>query len=287
MRTTIMQLKRMKERGERIAVVTAYDYPTARFVDEAGVHMILVGDSLGMVVLGYDSTLPVTLEVMLHHTRAVVRGSSRALVVADMPFMTYQADPADALRNAGRLLQEGGAQAVKLEGGEHMAATVHRLVEAGIPVQGHIGLTPQSINQLSGWRVQGRSAASAAKLLRDAQALEEAGAFSIVLETVPADLARIISERVSIPTIGIGAGAACDGQVQVLHDLLGLYPDFVPGHAKQYARVGDTIREAVRSYIAEVQQGAFPTQKESHAMDPAILSELGVLAGNAGGEQRR
>src|ERR1051325_1315169 len=213
-------------------MVSAYDYPTARNLDDAGVPVILVGDSLGMVVLGYDSTLPVTMDIMVHHVRAVVRGSQKAMVIADMPFMTYQTLPSDAMRNAGRLLQEGGAQAVKLEGGMSMAPTVRRLVEVGIPVQGHIGLTPQSIHQLGGYKVQGKDREAAAKLLKDAEALDEAGVFSIVLEGVPTQLAKLITERVSIPTIGIGAGPNCDGQVQVFHDMLGFYPDFTPKHAK-------------------------------------------------------
>jgi len=274
MGVTITQLKEMKQKGERIPMLTAYDYSTAKFLDEVGIPLILVGDSLGMVVLGYDSTLPVTMDVMIHHTKAVVRGVQRALVVGDMPFMSYQTSAEDALRNAARFLQEAGAHAVKLEGGEHMASTVHRLVENGIPVQGHIGLTPQSIHQLGGYRVQGRDAETAAKLLRDAQALEQAGVFSIVLEGVPSALAKLITQRASVPTIGIGAGPFCDGQVQVIHDILGLYPDFVPKHAKQYARIGDTIREAVGTYMREVQGGCFPTARESSNMDDSIIEAL-------------
>lgn len=286
MRVTIAQLKEMKQKGERIAMLTAYDYSTARFLDEVGVPLILVGDSLGMVMLGYDSTLPVTMDVMVHHTKAVVRGTQQALVVADMPFMSYQTSPEDALRNAARFLQEAGAQAVKLEGGEHMAATVRRLTENGIPVQGHLGLTPQSINQLSGYKVQGRDVATATKMLRDAQALEEAGAFSIVLEGVPTPLAKAVTQCVSVPTIGIGAGQFCDGQVQVIHDILGLYPDFVPKHAKQYARIGETIREAVKSYVQEVREGAFPTTKESYVMDEKVLQEALALAEQGRGLRR-
>lgn len=274
MRTTITQLKQMKAKGERIAMITAYDYPTARYLDDAGIPLILVGDSLGMVVLGYDSTLPVTMEIMLHHVGAVVRGAKNAMVVADMPFMTYQTDPTDALRNAARFLQEAGAQAVKMEGGVSMAPTVRRVVDAGIPVMGHIGLTPQSIHQLGGYRMQGRDADQAAKLLDGAQALEAAGAFSIVLEGVPSELSKLISERLTIPTIGIWAGPHCDGQVQVFHDMMGVYPDFVPKHAKQYARIGDTIKDAARRYMEEVRDGAFPTQKESYAMDEAALAEV-------------
>ncbi len=274
MRTTITQLKQMKQKGQRIAMVTGYDYPTARYLDDAGVPVILVGDSLGMVVLGYDSTLPVTMDIMVHHVRAVVRGSQKAMVIADMPFMTYQTLPSDAMRNAARLLQEGGAQAVKLEGGMSIAPTVHRLVEVGIPVQGHIGLTPQSIHQLGGYKVQGKDTEAATKLLKDAEALDAAGAFSIVLEGVPTQLAKLITERVSVPTIGIGAGPHCDGQVQVFHDMLGFYPDFTPKHAKQYARIGETIKEAVQHYIAEVQEGSFPTSKESYSIDDSVLANL-------------
>jgi 3-methyl-2-oxobutanoate hydroxymethyltransferase len=273
-RVSIHDLKAMKKRGEKIAMLTAYDYPTARIMDEAGVPIILVGDSLGMVVLGYDSTLPVTMADMIHHTKAVVRGSQRAHVVADMPFMSYQAGPEDALRNAGRLMQEAGAQSVKLEGGTTVAETVRRLVEAGIPVMGHIGLTPQSLHQFGGYKVQGKTPAAAVKLINDAQALDEAGAYAIVLETIPAALAKLITERVSVPTIGIGAGPHCDGQVQVLHDMLGLYPDFVPKHAKQYAQLAQDIGRAVREYMSEVAEGRFPTDKESFTMDEAALSEL-------------
>ena len=273
-RVTAQQLKAMKSKGEKIAMLTAYDYPTARILDEAGVPIILVGDSLGMVVLGYDSTLPVTMEDMIHHTRAVVRGTQRAHVVFDMPFMSYQSGVEDALRNAGRALKETGAQSVKLEGGAHMAETVRRLVEIGIPVMGHIGLTPQSVNQLGGFRVQGKTPAAAVRLLHDARALEQASAYAIVLETIPAPLARIITSKVSVPTIGIGAGPDCDGQVQVIYDFLGLYPDFVPKHCRPYAHLAEEIAAAVRQYMDDVQVGAFPTEKESFAMDEAVLAEL-------------
>jgi len=273
-RLAIDELKAMKRRGDKIAMLTAYDYPTARILDEAGVPIILVGDSLGMVVLGYDSTLPVTMEDMIHHTRAVVRGSQRAHIVFDMPFMSYQSGIEDALRNAGRALKEAGAQSVKLEGGAHMAETVRRLVEVGIPVMGHIGLTPQSVNQLGGFRVQGKTPAAAVRLLHDARALEQAGAYAIVLETIPAPLARIITSKVSVPTIGIGAGPHCDGQVQVIYDFLGLYPDFVPKHCRQYAHLAEEISRAVRQYLDDVRGGAFPTEKESFAMDESVLAEL-------------
>src|SRR3972149_506823 len=226
-RITVEDIRSMKARGEKIVMLPAYDFPSARLAEEAGVDVILVGDSLGMVVLGYDSTLPVTMADMIHHARAVVRGSERAMVVGDMPFMSYQASIDEAMRNAGRFLQEAGCQAVKLEGGVPMAETVRRLVQIGIPVVGHIGLTPQSVNQLSGFKVQGRTPEAAERLMEDAIALEQAGAFAIVLETIPAPLAELVSRRLRIPTIGIGAGAGCDGQVQVWHDLLSYATTFL------------------------------------------------------------
>jgi 3-methyl-2-oxobutanoate hydroxymethyltransferase len=277
-RLTVAELQERKQRGEKIVMLTAYDSPSARIADEAGVDLILVGDSLGMVVLGYESTIPVTIEDMLHHTKAVVRGSERPLVITDLPFMSYQASVEEALRNAGRLLQEGGCQAVKLEGGVHMAETVRRLVQVGIPVCGHIGLTPQSINQLSGYKLQGKTPAAAERLLEDAVALQQAGAFAVVLETIPAPLARLISQRLRIPTIGIGAGAGCDGQVQVWHDLLSyattFLPRHVPRHVKQYANVGEEMRKAIEQYAAEVRAGSFPTTKESFKMPAEALAEL-------------
>lgn len=267
MRLTIERIQQMKQAGQKIAMLTAYDYPTAKLLDQSGVPMLLVGDSLGNVVLGYDSTLPVTMEDMLHHIKAVVRGTKNALVVGDMPFMSYQTSTPDALRNAGRLLQEGGCQAVKLEGGERVAETVQRIVEAGIPVMGHLGLTPQSVNQFSGYRVQGKTPRAAIQLLHDAKALVEAGVFAIVLEAVPAMVAKRITETLLVPTIGIGAGPYCDGQVQVLYDILGLFEDFTPKHAKRYANLAEAIRGAVGSYVNEVTTGAFPTAKESHGLD--------------------
>lgn len=276
-RVSITELKGMKRRGERFAMLTAYDYPTARLVEEAGVPVILVGDSLGMVVLGYDSTIPVTMEEMLHHVKAVVRGTRKAHVVADMPFMSYQAGPQDALRSAGRMLKEGGAQSVKLEGGQRVTETVRLLVSSGIPVMGHLGLTPQSVNQFGGYKVQGKTPAAAVRLINDAVALEEAGAYAIVLETIPAQLAQVITEKVSIPTIGIGAGPYCDGQVQVFHDMLGLFTDFVPKHAKRYAQLGEAVQQAVAQYVAEVRGGAFPTERESFFVDDSALSELAQL----------
>ncbi|MBI2868169.1 MAG: 3-methyl-2-oxobutanoate hydroxymethyltransferase [Chloroflexi bacterium] len=274
MRVTIQEVQAMKQRGERIPVLTAYDYPTAKLLDGAVVPILLVGDSLGMVVLGYDSTIPVTMEDMLHHVKAVARGSQRAMVVADLPFMSYHLSVEQALTNAARMIQEGGAQAVKLEGGARTAATVKRIVECGIPVMGHIGLTPQSVHQLSGYKVQGKTPAAAAQLLRDAQALEDTGAFAIVLECVPAPLAKLITERVKVPTIGIGAGGDCDGQVQVISDILGLFADFAPKHAKRYAELHQTIRQAVGVYLDEVKSGRFPTAAQSYAMEPSVLSEL-------------
>ncbi len=277
-RLTVSDIRSVKERGEKLVMLTAYDFPSARIAEEGGVDMVLVGDSLGMVVLGYASTIPVTLDDMLHHTRAVVRGCERPLVVSDLPFMTYQASVEDAMRSAGRLLQEGGCQAVKLEGGVHMAETVRRLVQVGIPVVGHIGLTPQSINQLSGYKVQGGTPEAAERLLEDAIALQQAGVFCIVLETIPAPLASLISGRLRIPTIGIGAGAGCDGQVQVWHDLLSyattFLPRHIPRHVKQYANVGDEMRKAVVQYAADVRAGTFPTIKESFRMPKEALAEL-------------
>ncbi len=273
-RVSITKLKAMKKRGELFAMLTAYDYPSARLVEEAGVPIILVGDTLGMVVLGYDTTIPVTMDEMLHHVKAVVRGTRKAHVVADMPFMSYQAGPVDALRNAGRMLKEGGAQSVKLEGGKRVADTVSLLVSSGIPVMGHIGLTPQSVNQFGGYKVQGKTPAAAVKLVNDAVALEQAGAYAIVLETVPAQLAQAITEKVSLPTIGIGAGPHCDGQVQVFHDLLGLFEEFVPKHAKRYAQLGELVKDAVGRYVAEVKEGAFPTERESFFVDEPAFSEL-------------
>ena len=281
MRLTIRHVQEMKRRGERIAMLTAYDYTSARLAEAAGISLLLVGDSLGMVMLGYDSTVPVTLEAVMHHARAVVRGTTKALVVGDLPFMTYTISPEQALQNAARLMQEGGVQAVKLEGGQHIAPTVQRLTTCGIPVMGHIGLTPQAVHQLAGYRVQGRSSEAAQHLIRDAQALQEAGAFSVVLELVPTALARVISQTVRIPTIGIGAGQACDGQVQVWHDVLGLFEDFVPKHTKQYATLGATIRAALSQYAEDVQQGRFPTAEHGFDMDETVLDTLTHLYGGA------
>ena len=274
MAITIRKLAEMKRAGAKIPMVTAYDYTAARIADAAGIPILLVGDSLGMVVLGHDSTIPVTMDDMVRHTQMVRRGAAQALVVADLPFMAYQVDASDALRNAGRLLQDGGAHTVKLEGGVAVAGSVRRIVDAGIPVMGHIGLTPQSVHALGGYRVQGRTKAAAQRLLDDARALQDAGAYAIVLECVPAPLARLITQRLDIPTIGIGAGPDCDGQVQVFHDMLGLFADFVPKHTRRYANLADDIGAAFRQYAADVCSGAFPSAAESFTMNESVLADL-------------
>jgi len=273
---TITKLKQMKERGEKITMLTAYDYITAKIIDEAGVDIILIGDSLGNVVLGYETTLPVTMEDMLHHTRPVALAAKRSLVVGDMPFMSYQVSTKESVRNAGRFLKEGGAQAVKVEGGREVAKTVRRIVGSGIPVMGHLGLTPQSVHQLGGLRVQARDKEQAQKLIEDAQILEEAGAFSIVLECVPAELARVVTSSISIPTIGIGAGADCDGQVLVTQDLLGLYDKSLPKFVKKYANLIDPIKEALNQYMEEVRSGKFPDEEHSYHIDEKVLEDLEV-----------
>jgi 3-methyl-2-oxobutanoate hydroxymethyltransferase len=259
----VPDLALMKQRGERIVMLTAYDATMARLFDQAGVDLLLVGDSLGHVILGLDSTIPVTLDQIIHHTRAVARGASRALVVADMPFLTYQISPADAMRCAAGLFQEGGAAAVKLEGGRAVADTVRRLTAAGLPVMGHIGLTPQHVHRLGGMRRQGRDEKAAKELALDALALEDAGAFAVVLEAIPDDVAETITSKLQIPTIGIGAGPHCDGQVRVSYDLLGLFDTFVPPFVKQYAQLGETIVRAARNYAGEVRQRAYPKSAAS------------------------
>jgi 3-methyl-2-oxobutanoate hydroxymethyltransferase len=274
MRVNILQIKEMKQKAEKIVMLTAYDYATAKIVDEAGIPIILVGDTLGMVVLGYNSTIPVTMEDMLHHTKAVVRGTQRSLVIGDMPFMTYHVSVEDAMRNAARFLQEAGAQAIKLEGGVTVAEKVRRIVDCGIPVMGHIGLTPQSINQLGGHKIQGKTPEAAKRLLNDAIALEQAGAFAVVLETVPAPLAALITQKLTVPTIGIGAGPDCDGQVQVINDILGSTAGYIPKHAKQYAHLTDIIKNAITEYQNEIKSGAFPTETNSFTMDETILADL-------------
>jgi len=274
MRLTINKIQEKKNAGERITMLTAYDYPTAQIVDEAGVDLILVGDTLGMVVLGYESTIPVTMDDMIHHTKAVVRGSKNALVIGDMPFMSYQVSISDTLRNAARFLQEAGCQAIKLEGGVTVAESVRRIVDCGIPVMGHIGLTPQSVNQLGGFRVQGKTPEAAERLLNDALALEKAGVFAVVMELVPRELAKLITSKLRIPTIGIGAGPWCSGQVLVIHDMLGLYTDFVPKHNKQYARMAGTMKSAISDYVKEVHSGEFPGPEHSANIDESILDGL-------------
>jgi 3-methyl-2-oxobutanoate hydroxymethyltransferase len=264
---TIRTLRRMKAQGEKIAMLTAYDYPTARAVDEAGIDVILVGDSVGMVVLGHPTTLPVTMDDMVHHCKAVARGVSRALLVGDLPFMSYQVSREDALRNAGRLVKEGGAEAVKLEGGQEVLGAVEAMVAAGIPVMGHLGLTPQSYHQMGGYRIQGRTAEAADRLLKDAGALERAGVFSVVLEGIPAEVARRVSESVSVPTIGIGAGPSCDGQVLVTHDMLGLQEDLSPKFVKRYVQGRQLFLEAMRQYRDEVRSGAFPGPEHSYGLE--------------------
>ncbi len=272
-RVTISDIREMKNRGEKITMITSYDYSTAKLVDKAGIPLILVGDSLGMVVLGYENTLSVTMDMMIHHSKAVVRGTEHSLIVGDMPFMTYHISAEDALKNAARFTQEAGTQAVKLEGGVTVADKVRRMVDCGIPVMGHIGLTPQSINQLGGHKAQGKELSVAKRLLEDAVALEQAGAFSVVLEAVPYKLAALITKRLNIPTIGIGAGPFCDGQVQVITDTLGL-SDFIPKHAKQYAQMAEGITKAVTEYYEDVKAGRFPTEKYSFIIDQAVIDEL-------------
>jgi len=257
----VPDLRKMKSEGVKISVLTAYDANMARLLDRAGIDVILVGDSLGMVVLGYETTLPVTMDMMIHHTQAVRRGANRALIVADMPFMSYQVTPEEAIRNAGRLIQEGGAAAVKLEGGRPVVDVVRRLTDMGIPVMGHLGLTPQSVNTLGGFRRQAQDQDSAAELLGDAKALEKAGAFSIVLESIPAALGKQVSASIQIPTIGIGAGPHCDGQVLVSYDAFGLFDGVVPPFVRQYAQLGENLMSAARSYIEDVRTGRFPEER--------------------------
>ncbi len=258
-RKTILDIRAMKRQQEKITVLTAYDYPFARLIDTAGIDMILVGDSVGSVFSGYDNTLPVSLDEMIYHTKAVVRGSEQALIITDMPFMSYQVDITEARRNAGKLIKEAGAHAVKLEGGEHMAETIRAIVDIDIPVMGHIGLTPQSIHRMGGFKVQGRQEEQARKILADAIAVEQAGAFALVLEGIPRDLAKEVTASVEIPTIGIGAGADCDGQVLVIHDILGLCDKYSPKFVKQFADISETISQGIGDYISEVKSGEFPT----------------------------
>jgi 3-methyl-2-oxobutanoate hydroxymethyltransferase len=272
-RVTINDIREMKQNGEKIAMLTAYDYPTAKIVDSCNIPIILIGDSLGNVVLGYDSTIPVTMDDMVHHCKAVVRGAEHAMIVGDMPFMSYHISLEDAMRNAGRLIQEAGVQAVKLEGGVTVADKVKRLVDCGIPVMGHIGMTPQSVNQFGGNLVQGKTVVVAQRLVEDAKALEQAGAFSVVLECIPKRLAALITQNLSIPTIGIGAGPDCDGQVLVINNLLGL-ADFNPKLAKQYVNLKDIMSQAISAYRDEVKGGQFPTKENSFIIDSAVLEQV-------------
>ena len=274
MKKTVATFKAAKQNGEKLTMLTAYDYSTAKLIDEAGVDSILVGDSLGMVMLGYEDTVSVTMEDMLHHTKAVTRGAKNALVVADMPFMSYQTSVYDAVVNAGRLLKEGRAQAVKLEGGQEFCEHIAAIVKASIPVVAHIGMTPQSINAYGGFKVQGKSVEAANKIIEDAKAVEAAGAFAVVLECVPAKLAEIISKTVSIPTIGIGAGAGCDGQVLVYQDMLGMYSDFTPKFVKKYCSLGENMTAAFKGYIDDVKNGSFPEEKHTFTIADDVLSKL-------------
>ncbi len=271
---TTASYQEAKSKGEKITMLTAYDYSSAKLIDEAGIDSILVGDSLGMVMLGYESTLQVTVDDIIHHTRAVARGTKRALLVADMPYLSYHISVEESIRNAGRMIQEGHAEAVKLEGGEEIINKVKAIVAAKIPVMGHLGLTPQSVNMMGGYKVQGKSEEQAKTILKDALLLQEAGAFAIVLECVPDRLARLISEKLTIPTIGIGAGKYCDGQVLVMHDLCGMYMDMRPKFVKQFAPLGEAMKEGCREYIKEVKSMDFPTEAHSFIIDDEILAKL-------------
>lgn len=274
MKNTTTSIMQMKNSGHKISMLTAYDYTTARLLDEAGVNTILVGDSLGNVILGYEDTISVTVEDMIHHSAAVARGAKNALVVTDLPFMSYQTSVYDAVVNAGRLMKEGRAGAVKLEGGKEVCPQIKAIVSAGIPVVAHLGLTPQSINAFGGFKVQGKTETAAKKLIEDAKAVEEAGAFLLVLECVPAKLAKLVTESINIPTIGIGAGAGCDGQVLVIYDMLGMFSDFKPKFVKHFANAGDVIREAVKTYIAEIDDGTFPAEEHCYKIDDEVIDKL-------------
>lgn len=274
MKNTVLTFQQAKENGEKLTMLTAYDYSTAKLIDEAGVNSILVSDSLGNVILGYEDTISVTMEDMIHHGAAVARGAKNALVVIDMPFMSYQTSVYDALVNAGRLMKEGRGDAVKLEGGVEVCPQIKAIVDAGIPVCAHIGLTPQSINAFGGFKVQGKSEAAAKKLLEDAKAVEEAGAFAVVIEGVPAKIAALITEQLHIPTIGIGAGKDCDGQVLVYQDMLGMFSDFTPKFVKRYANIGEVMKEAFQNYIKEVQDGVFPAEENTYKVDDSVIEKL-------------
>lgn len=274
MKNTVTTFQQAKKNGEKLTMLTAYDYSMAKLIDEAGVNSILVGDSLGNVILGYEDTVSVTMEDMIHHGAAVARGAKEALVVIDMPFMSYQTSVQDALVNAGRLMKEGRAGAVKLEGGTRVAPQIEAIVTAGIPVCGHIGLTPQSINAFGGFKVQGKSEETARKLLEDAKAVEKAGAFAVVIEGVPKKLADLITKQLSIPTIGIGAGNGCDGQVLVYQDMLGMFSDFTPKFVKRFADIGTVMKEAFATYIKEVKSGEFPAEEHEYTVDDSVIEKL-------------
>lgn len=274
MKNTVVTIQQAKESAEKLTMLTAYDYSTAKLIDEAGINMILVGDSLGMVVLGYEDTLSVTMEDMIHHTAAVARGAKNAFIVADMPFMSYQTSVYDAVVNAGRLMKEGRAQAVKLEGGKEVAEHIRAITNASIPVVAHLGLTPQSLNAFGGFKVQGKSEAAAKKLLEEALAVEEAGAVAVVLECVPAKLAELISKKLRIPTIGIGAGAGCDGQVLVYQDMLAMFSDFKPKFVKHFAQIGEQMKAAFAVYSKEVKEGTFPATEHTFKIDDEVIEKL-------------
>lgn len=281
MKTTTADFSAMKKRGEKISMLTAYDYSTAKLIDGAGINSILVGDSLGMVMLGYEDTISVTMEDMIHHCAAVARGAKDALVVCDMPFMSYQTSVYDAVKNAGRLMQEGRAQAVKLEGGVKFKEHIKAITDASIPVCGHIGMTPQSVNAFGGFKVQGKTLSAARQVVDDALAVEQAGAFAVVLECVPSALAEYISNLLTIPTIGIGAGAGCDGQVLVYQDMLGMYSDFTPKFVKKFAGVGEVMTAAFRAYDNEVKSGTFPAEEHGFKIDESVMNELMIRDGGS------
>lgn len=274
MKNTVSTFREQKANNDKITMLTAYDYSTAKLMDQSGINGILVGDSVGMVVLGYEDTIPVTMEDMIHHTAAVTKGAKDALVVGDMPFMSYQVSVEEAVRNAGRLMKEGGCQAVKLEGGASVCPQIKAITAASIPVMAHIGLTPQSVNAFGGFKVQGKSEEGAKKLIEEAKAVEAAGAFAVVLECVPAKLAEIISQSINIPTIGIGAGAGCDGQILVYQDMLGMFSDFTPKFVKKFANVGEVMKEAFTAYIEETKEGSFPAPEHTFKISEDVINKL-------------
>ncbi|MCD7960113.1 MAG: 3-methyl-2-oxobutanoate hydroxymethyltransferase [Ruminococcus sp.] len=274
MKQTVQTIREKKTQGERISMLTCYDYTTAKLMDEVNLDMILVGDSLGNVILGYEDTVSVTMEEMIHHAAAVARGTKNALLVVDMPFLSYQTSVSDAVKNAGRLMKEGRAKAVKLEGGEEVCPQIEAITKASIPVMGHLGMTPQSVNTLGGFKVQGKTLTAAKKLLADAKAVEDAGAFAVVLECVPERLATLITKQISIPTIGIGAGAGCDGQVLVYQDMLGMFKDYQPKFVQHFAQVGEAMQTAFQEYIQAVRNGNFPTEKQSYAISDDVMAQL-------------